>query len=330
LEQQSAVFSGGTLFRSQQCLVRTPSWQRYSHNPQYFVIFSVVVLSALTFINLIGMNIAKWSYNIGALSMRIPALMVVVMGFIACSRFGSATPFHASTMLPGPHLRQVIFWSTLIFAFGGCESASFLAGEIKNPRRTIPHALLIAGVTIAFCYILGTFCVLLALPRADTSNLDGLVQAIQRTAERLGVHGLTSTAAALIAISNIGAAAAFLAAAAHLPFVAGIDGFLPPVFGRVHPRWHTPYASVLGQGLIGIAFLFLGQAGTSVKGAYDVLVSIGVITYLIPYLFLFAALIRLQREPAGEEPGAIFSVTQHPPTIFRRSRTSVDSPARAR
>jgi amino acid transporter len=161
--------------------------------------------------------------------------------------------------------------------------------------------LLIAGFTIAFCYILGTFCVLLALPSAEASNLDGLVQAIERTSERLGLHGVTSTAAALIAISNIGAAAAFLAAAARLPFVAGIDGFLPAVFGRVHPRWHTPYASVLAQGLIGIAFVFLGQAGTSVKGAYDVLVSIGVITYLVPYLFVFAALVRVQGEPIGAD-----------------------------
>ena len=126
-------------------------------------------------------------------------------------------------------------WSTLIFAFGGCESASFLAGEIKNPRRTIPRALLIAGLTISLCYILGTFCVLLALPSNETSNLDGLVHAIDRTAVRLGVHGITSTAAALIAISNVGAAAAFLAAAARLPFVAGMDGFLPAV-GRRGPH----------------------------------------------------------------------------------------------
>jgi amino acid transporter len=286
-------------FAASNVLFLRPNWQRYSHSPQYFVIFSVAVLSALTFINLVGMNIAKWSYNTGALSMWIPALMVVGMGFMAWARFGSATSFHGSAMLPIPHLRQMIFWSTLIFAFGGCETASFLAGEIKNPRRTIPRALLIAGFTIAFCYILGTFCVLLALPSAEASNLDGLVQAIERTSERLGLHGVTSTAAALIAISNIGAAAAFLAAAARLPFVAGIDGFLPAVFGRVHPRWHTPYASVLAQGLIGIAFVFLGQAGTSVKGAYDVLVSIGVITYLVPYLFVFAALVRVQGEPIG-------------------------------
>lgn len=288
-------------FAASNVLFLRPNWQRYSHSPQYFVIFSVSVLSALTFINLVGMNIAKWSYNTGALSMWIPALMVVGMGFIAWARFGSATSFHGSAMLPIPHLRQMIFWSTLIFAFGGCETASFLAGEIKNPRRTIPRALLIAGFTIAFCYILGTFCVLLALPSAEATNLDGLVQAIERTSQRLGLHGVTSTAAALIAISNIGAAAAFLAAAARLPFVAGIDGFLPAVFGRVHPRWHTPYASVLAQGLIGIAFVFLGQAGTSVKGAYDVLVSIGVITYLVPYLFVFAALVRVQGEPTGAD-----------------------------
>jgi amino acid transporter len=304
-------------FAASNLLFLRPSWQRYSHSPQYFVVFSTAVLAALTFLNLIGMNIAKWSYNIGALSMWIPALMVVVMGFIAWARFGSATSFHGSAMLPTPHLRQIIFWSTLIFAFGGCETASFLAGEIKNPRRTIPRALLIAGVTIAFCYILGTFGVLLALPSAETSNLDGLVQAIERTAVRLGLRGVTSTAAALIAISNIGAAAAFLAAAARLPFVAGIDGFLPAVFGRVHPRWRTPYAAVLAQGLIGIAFVFLGQAGTSVKGAYDVLVSIGVITYLVPYLFLFASLVRVQGEPAGADvifvpggkPAAIFIAT---------------------
>lgn len=75
-----------------------------------------------------------------------------------------------------------------------------------------------------------------------------------------------------------------------------------------------PYASVLAQGLIGIAFVFLGQAGTSVKGAYDVLVSIGVITYLVPYLLVFAALVRMQREPAGAE--VVFVPGGKPAAIF--------------
>jgi glutamate:GABA antiporter len=58
---------------------------------------------------------------------------------------------------------------------------------------------------------------------------------------------------------------------------------------------------LLTQFLIGVLFIFLGQAGTSIKGAYDVLVSMGVITYFIPFLYLFAAMYKLQREPAGPD-----------------------------
>ncbi|HMI53592.1 MAG TPA: APC family permease [Candidatus Saccharimonadales bacterium] len=285
-------------FAASNALFLHPALAKYSHSSSYFVLFSVVILAGLTILNIVGMNIAKWSFNVGALAMWIPALMVVVMGLVAWARFGSATSFHPAAFVPSMHLRDIIFWSTIVFAFGGCETGSFLAEEVKNPRRNIPRALLLAGTTITLCYLLGTFCVLLALPSSETSNLDGLVQALAKTAGRLGLAGITPTAAALIAISNIGAAAAFLAAAARLPFVAGIDGYLPRAFGKLHPRWGTPYVSVLLQGLIGIAFVFLGQAGTSVRGAYDVLVSIGVITYMVPYLFLFASLIRLQRDPA--------------------------------
>jgi glutamate:GABA antiporter len=56
---------------------------------------------------------------------------------------------------------------------------------------------------------------------------------------------------------------------------------------------------LLTQFILGVVFIFLGQAGTSVKGAYDVLVSMGVITYFIPYLYLFATMIKLQSEPVG-------------------------------
>jgi amino acid transporter len=204
-------------------------------------------------------------------------------------------------MTPSTHFNDIIFWSVLTFAFGGSETASFMGEEIKNPRRSIPFALLFGGVTVTLCYILGTAAILLALPSSEVSNLQGLVQAISKTASRVGFPGVLPVTAFLIALSNIGAAGAYLAAVARLPFVAGIDRFLPPVFGALHPRWKTPWVALLTQFALGVVFIFLGQAGTSVKGAYDVLVSMGVITYFIPYLYLFAAMIKLQREPAGKE-----------------------------
>jgi amino acid transporter len=133
------------------------------------------------------------------------------------------------------------------------------------------------------------------------NDLQGLMQAIAKTADRIGWRGVIPLAAFLIALSNLGAAGAYLAAVARLPFVAGIDHFLPPVFGALHPRWRTPWVALLVQSVLGAVFIFLGQAGTTVKGAYDVLVSMGVITYFIPYLYVFAAMYKLQGEPAGPE-----------------------------
>jgi len=169
-----------------------------------------------------------------------------------------------------------------------------MAEEIKDASRNIPRALLLAGVTVALCYMLGTFCVLLAIPSAESSNLDGLAQAVAHTASRLHLNGITEFAAFFIVISNIGAAGAYLAAAARLPFVAGLDGYLPAAFGKLHPRFKTPWVSVLGQGFFGILFVFLGQAGASVGGAYNILVAIAVVITMVPFMFLFASMIRLQ------------------------------------
>jgi amino acid transporter len=144
---------------------------------------------------------------------------------------------------------------------------------------------------------------LLALPASEVGNLQGLMQAISSTAHKIHWEGVIPFAAFLIVLSNVGAAGAYLAAGARLPYVAGIDRFLPPSFGSLHPRWKTPWVGLLVQFLFGALFIFLGQAGTSVKGAYDVLVSMGVITYFVPFLYLFAAMYKLQSEPAG--PGVI-------------------------
>jgi amino acid transporter len=281
--------------------MRQAAWGHLSANPAFYIIFAVLTLAVATVMNIIGLDIGKWLSNVGALAMWIPVGIVIVMGLIAWHRYGSATSFTLHTMTPSIHFNDIIFWSVLTFAFGGCETASFMGEEIKNARRTIPFALLSAGVVVTICYILGTVCVLLALPSSEVSSLQGLVQAVSKTASRVGFNGVVPLAAFLIALSNVGAAGAYLAAVARLPFVAGIDRLLPPIFGALHPRWKTPWVALLTQFFLGVVFIFLGQAGTSVKGAYDVLVSMGVITYFIPYLYLFAAMIKLQGEPAGPD-----------------------------
>ena len=286
---------------SNALFIHQAAWGHLSSNATFYIVFSLLTLTVATVLNVVGLDVGKWLHNVGALAMWIPAIILVVMGAVAWHRFGPATSFTLHSMTPSFHFQDIIFWSLLTFAFGGCETASFMGEEIKNPRRTVPWGLFIAGLTVALCYILGTVGVLAALPASEVSNLQGLMQAISKSASRLGFEGVIPIAAFLISLSNIGAAGAYLAAVARLPFVAGIDRFLPRAFGSLHPRWKTPWVALLVQFVIGVLFIFLGQAGTSVKGAYDVMASMTVIVYFIPYLFVFAAMIRLQREPAGPE-----------------------------
>jgi amino acid transporter len=294
-------------FAASNVLFLHPALQRYAQKPAYFVAFSVFILLGLTLLNILGLNLAKWAHNLGAFAMWIPALIIIVLGFTAWRHFGSATSFAPRNFLPTAHVQDMLFWSIVIFSFIGCESASLMAEEIKDARRNIPRALLLAGVTVALCYMLGTFCVLLAIPSSESSNLDGLAQAVAHTTARLQLNGITAFAAFFIVISNIGAAGAYLAAAARLPFVAGLDGYLPAAFGKLHPRYKTPWVSVLGQGLFGIFFVFLGQAGSSVAGAYNILVAIAVVITMVPFMFLFASMIRLQNRQRFPDQIAPFS-----------------------
>jgi amino acid transporter len=282
----NALFMGG------------PSWQALSASETYFIIASLGGLGLALGLNLVGLGVGKWLHNAGGIGTWVPVGLLVGMGALAWARFGPAQDFGLVTLVPSIGVKELVFWSTIAFGFGGFEAASFMSEEIVDARRTIPRAIAVAGIIITGIYVLGTAAVLLAVPPGDVSSLQGIMQAIARTGDRVGLPAAGPVAAFLITIGNIGGVGAWLASTARLPFVAGLDRFLPPAFGRLHPRWGTPYVALIVQAAGAAVFVVLGQLGTNVKGAYDFLVGLGVISYFIPYLLMFAAMIKLQGEPA--------------------------------
>jgi glutamate:GABA antiporter len=278
-----------------------PTTQSLSVSPPYFIAVAVAGLTIAVVLNIVGLNVGKWLSNAGAVAGWVPIALLIAFGLYSWRKYGSATPITISSLKPGTGLKDLVFLSTIAFAFGGVESASTMGEEIVDARRTVPRAVIAAGVLIAAFYIVNTWCLLLALPKEQISGLQGLLQAVQALATKAGAPWIVPIVAAAITLSALGGVGGWFAATARLPFVAGIDRFLPPVFGKLHPRWHTPYVALLVQAAIAFVFIFLGQAGTSVRGAYDALVSMGIISYFIPFLFMFAAIVKLQREPAGPE-----------------------------
>jgi amino acid transporter len=265
-----------------------------SRQPLYFIIVALSGLLLATVVNIYGLQVGKWLTNIGAIARWSVTLLLIALGALAWWKFGSATPITLTTLRPGVQIKDLIFWSVIAFAWTGPEAIAFMGGEIEKPRRTIPLGLAIAAPVIAAIYIAGTLSVLAAVMPQDVNPSSGVMQAIGHAASRFGWNALIPIAALLVGLSCIGSAGAWTGAVARIPFVAGIDDYLPPVFGRMHPRWGSPVAALITQAVISAILIFLGQSGTSVKGAYSVLVSATVVTTLVPFLFLFASALKFR------------------------------------
>jgi amino acid transporter len=274
------------------------------NDPVFVASLSLTVLWFTAWLNVRGLSAGKLLTNGGALASWTAALVVIIAGVVAVNRVGSATDFSAHTFVAiSGGSRTLAYFATLTFALVGLELAPVLGGEIKDPVRTLPRAILISGLVIAVLDIGGTLAVLAALPASEISPISGALGAVQAVADHAGWGIVGAIVAALVAWSVVGGVSAWLGGAARLPLAIGIDHFLPPSMAKLHPRYGTPHVAILFQTVLVSLFIIASQAGSSVAEAYFVLVDLTIILNFIPFLYLFVALPVLR--PAGPETDVV-------------------------
>ncbi len=261
----------------------------------FLLVVSLAMLLVAVLLNIIGLNIGKWLQNAGGVGTYVPLLMLAAVAAFFALRHGSATHFTLANMMPAWNWDTVNFWSQIAFAFTGLELVSAMSEEVHDPQRTLPRAVFGAGALIALMYIVGTFAVLALVPAADIDPQSGVFHAITvgSVALRLGFLGIL--AAVLVTAGNAGGVGSTVAGVARVPFVVGIDRYLPAAFGKIHPRWKTPYVSILVQASISGGILLVSQINETTRGAYQFLIDAAIILYFIPFLYMFAAVIKLAR-----------------------------------
>src|SRR5579864_1063054 len=277
-----------------------------AQNRTFLLSVSLALLVVAVGLNIIGLNIGKWLQNVGGVATYVPLLVLVGVAALLWRGHGSATHFTVAGMLPHWNLDTVNFWSQIAFAFAGLELVSAMSGEIRDPRKTFPRAILGSGILIAAIYIAGTIAVLIMVPAAAVDPKSGVFQAIALGATALRFAAVGVLAAALVTLGNAGGVGSTVAGVARVPFMVGIDRYLPAAFGKIHPRWKTPYISILVQAIASGAILLLSQVNDTTRGAYQFLIDAGIILYFIPFLYMFAAVIKLaRRADRAENPHAI-------------------------
>jgi len=268
----------------------------------YVILFSLAALWSVLLFNFFGLKLGRWVHNVGGFGTWITGTVLIVFGIAAAVRFGAANPMPPGSFFEGIlSLEKLSFFASVCFGFTGLELASVLAGEVKNPRKSIPRAVVISGFVIGGIYLLGTLSVLVALPSGEINIISGFLQGIAAIGAKLGLGWTSNIIALLITLGGIGGLMAWFTGAARIPFVAGIDRYLPQAFGKIHPRYGSPYVAVIVQALIATAFIIMSFIGSTVEEAYLILFDTTLLVYFIPYGYMFAAYIVLRARGGSAE-----------------------------
>ena len=262
-----------------------------AENHTFTLITSLLLLTLLAALNVLGLGVGKWVNNIGGIGTAIASLILIALGVTVTHRYG--VNLSAADLRIPYDLSLLSAFGVICFALVGLELASIMGDEIREPQKTVPFAVVWGGVISGLLYIGSTLTLLIAMPRNEISALQGIPQAVSRMSDRVGVPWLVSPFALVLSISIAGIASAWLSGSARIPFVAGLDSYLPSSLGKLHPRFATPYIALIVQTAISILFLAMSFIGAQVKEAFQTMLNLAVVLQLVPYLYIFASLIRL-------------------------------------
>jgi APA family basic amino acid/polyamine antiporter len=239
--------------------------------------------------NLVGVNIGKWTENIGGAMPWILGVLLCGAAVVLGHRHGSATPVTFRSAWPGWNWDTMNSWAAIAFALSGMEAAGMMAAEIRDPTRTIPRAAWISSMFATCFYIACTIALLVVMAPEKISEINGVAQVSAAAGAGLGLAWLGPVAVLVVAINVVGSFGGLGSAVSRMPFAAGVDHLLPAAFGKIHPRWNTPHVAILSLGAIATVLLIAVQTGETVKNAYRTIVDLTVITGFLPYLYIFAS-----------------------------------------
>ena len=278
-----------------------PKYAWLANNKTYIIVASILLLAIAAWLNVIGLNIGKWLQNAGGVATYVPLLMLLGVGLYWYLTHGSASEFSVEKMKPSLDLDTLNFWSGIAFAFTGMELVCAMSEEVKEPKKTFPRSILISAIGISVIYFLGTIAVLAIIPADAVNTQNGAFQAISKVSAWIGV-----IAALLVTVGNAGGVGATVAGANRVPFAVGIDNYLPEAFGRLHPKWRTPYIAIGVQVALSAIILILANTNETISGAYEWLINQTIIVYFIPFLYMYAAVIKLAYQGNREtEEGSV-------------------------
>ena len=266
--------------------------------------FAAIVLATLTVINCLGVRAGSTVQSILMVLKIVAIAALVVCGFLFAERTAVT-----SDMLDRPVSTDLLtaFGAALvpvIFAYGGWQTATFVAGEIKEPRKNLPRGLILGVTGVVLLYLAANVVYIAVLGTDGLAASKAPASDVMRSA--LGDFGARAIAAG-IAISTAGFLSQSMLTAPRVYFAMAKDGLFFDRVGTVHPRTRAPIVAIALQGVMAIVIALLGT--------YDRILNY-VVSVDVIFFGLTACCIFVFRKRQADTDGRITRVPGHPLTTI--------------
>jgi putative glutamate/gamma-aminobutyrate antiporter len=249
-----------------------------------------------TLLNLRGMRLSSWISSVGVVcGTFLPGLCIIALGLFW---YVEGRPLQIAFAWDGlvPNLtspKQLAFFTGVMLSLCGLEMSAIHARDVKCPQKDYPRALLLSVVSLLGLSFFGVLAIAMVVPREAISLTGGSMQAFAVFLDAYGLARALPFAALVIAIGALGSMSTWLVGPTKGLLAAAEQGDLPPVC-RIVNRHGMPVSLMLFQGVVVSLLSLVFFLMPTVSSAYWILTVLVAQLYLVMYVLLFAAAIKLR------------------------------------
>lgn len=261
-------------------------------------IFSIILIGywGMSLLNYLGIKTSGWFSTIGVILGTIaPGLLIIVLGlFWLFSGSPIQIPLEAKAILPDfSNIGNLVFLAGLFLAFAGLEVPASYAGNVKDPQKNFPKAIILSAIITFSLFILGSLAIAVVIPKSQISLVSGVIETFQIFFGHYHLEWFLPIMVVLLVIGAIAEVNSWIIGPVQGLHATAIHGSLPPALQKLNSRG-VPTNLLLLQALIvtaaSFAFLFM----PSVSSAFWILTALSAQSYLIMYIVMFISALKLK------------------------------------
>lgn len=269
---------------------------RLAQNTHFVLAVILFSFWGMTLLNYLGIRTSSWFSTIGVIVGTIlPGILIILLGFSWVIK-GSPIQIslsHEAFFPSFSHINQLVFLAGMFLAFAGLEVTAVHAGDVINPQKNYPKAIIIAAMITFFIFMLGSLAIAIVIPREQISLVSGLMEAFKVFFNSYGLGWILPVIGVLLIIGAVAEVNAWIIGPVKGLYATSIHGNLPPFFQNLN-KFGMPTHLLFFQAVIVslAALVFLKMP--SLSASYWILSALSAQSYLIMYLLMFISAIKLR------------------------------------